>query len=132
MTRYFERARHFDELPHPVLVYAAINMQNAKHPSACAELPGDEDVTLHDVELISAVAEVSSARANHDLQTDCDFLAHGGNHAGAGCGAAFRESGAELNSVRAAALGGRRGFNRVKTYFQQNFAGTNLRLSYHT
>ncbi len=120
------------QLPHPVLIHLAIHIQNAEDDTVCAELFCDEDVTLHDAEFVGAVMEISAARTDHYLYADRNFFAHRGNHACAGRGAAFRKSGAEFNPVRTASLGGHGGLHRVKTYLQQDLAGTDLRLGYHT
>ena len=93
MTGDFEGTRHINQLPHPVLIHRAIDIQDAEHHAVCAELFCDEDIALHDAEFIRAVAEISAARTDHYMQSDCNLLAHGGNHARAGRGAAFRKAG---------------------------------------
>jgi len=80
-------------LPHPILVHLAISIQNAKNNAIGAELFSNQDVALHDAELVRAIAEVSAARTDHHLQPNHYFLAHCGDHARAGRGAAFRKAG---------------------------------------
>src|SRR5450755_40166 len=132
MAGYFERTRHFDQLPHPYFVDCAVDVQYAKDYPAGAELPGDQDVSLHDAEFVRGVAEVATARTKHDVQSYLYFLTHRSDHARAGRGATFRQTGAKLHAVCSAMLRSYGGFHGVQTYFQQNRAFADLRLRYHT
>src|SRR6476661_8085645 len=104
MTGDFEGMRHINQLPHPVLIHRAIDIQDAEHNPVCPELFCDEDIALHDAELVGAVAEIAAARTDHYLKANSNLLAHPGNHAGAGSGAAFRKAGTQFNPVSAATL----------------------------
>src|SRR5262249_48384944 len=83
-------------------------------------------------ELVGGIAEVAAPRANHHLQPDLDLFSHSGNHPRAGRGAAFGQTGAELNAIGAASLCVYRGLHRVQTDLKLPASGTNLRLGYHT
>src|SRR5262249_37093015 len=97
-----------------------------------AELLGNEDIALHDAELVGGVAEVAAARTDHHLQSDLDLLAHRSNHARAGRGAAFGQAGAELDAVGAPALRVHGGLHRIQADFKLAAAWPDLRLRYHT
>src|SRR6476469_3789742 len=104
MARDFEGTRNVNQLPHSLVVQGAVSIQNAEYYSSGPKLFGNQDVALHDAELICAVTEVSAAWANHYLQADANLFAHCGDHTGTGRGAAFGKARAKFNAVCAAAL----------------------------
>src|SRR6478609_432156 len=104
MTGDFKGMRHVNQLPHSVLIHRAIDIQDAKHNAICAELLCDEDIALHDAELVGTVAEISATRTDHYMESNLNLLAHGGNHPRAGRGAAFRKAGTQLYPISAAML----------------------------
>src|SRR5690348_4203441 len=104
MTGDFKGTRHVNQLPHSVLIYRTIDIQDAKHNTVCAELFCNQDIALHDAEFIRAVAEITAARTDHYVESDLNLFAHGGNHPRAGRGAAFRKSGTQFNPISTSAL----------------------------
>src|SRR6478736_8849503 len=104
MTGDLEGMRHVNQLPHSFLIHRAIDIQDAKHNAVCAELFCDQNIALHDAEFIRAVAEISTARSDHYMESDFNLFAHGGNHPRAGRGAAFRKAGTQLYPVSPSAL----------------------------
>src|SRR5690242_16080612 len=98
MTSDLQRTSQFHELLHARLVNVTFEVEHAENHAAGAKLLSDEDIALHDAEFISRIAEVAAAWTDHHLQTDLDLFAHCSDHAGAGRGASFRQSGAEFHA----------------------------------
>jgi len=80
-------------LPHPILVHLAISIQNAKNNAIGAELFSNQDVALHDAELVLGYSRSLRRADGSLLATQSLFFAHCGDHARAGRGAASGKAG---------------------------------------
>jgi hypothetical protein len=120
MAGDFERTRQFNQLPHPLFVHGAVNVQNAEDHTGGAELFGNENIALHDAEFIRGVTEITASRTNHYLQANFCFLTYRCDHAGTGRSAAFGQTGTKFNPVCSTTFSCDGGFHRIKANLQQN------------
>ncbi len=119
MERDGDWPRESNEFARAVHVDGSVGGEDSEDEAIGAELLGHEDVALHRFEFVRGVAKVAGARADHHVQGDSYFLAHGGDHSGAWGGAACGEVGAQLDARCAAALGGNGGLDGIERDFQR-------------
>ena len=106
MERDWQGPGEFYQLAGSWDVYTTVGVEESDYDSVRPQGFGRGDVVTHDFEFIVAVAEISSAGANHHLQTEGSFFADSFDESGAGSGSAFQKIATEFYALRAAALGG--------------------------
>ncbi len=94
-----QRTGQIHQLAGAGYIHVALFIQQAKHHAVRAQQSRLIDLFLHNFEFEIGVAKISAARANHDIKTDGDAAAHGGNHTRARCDSTFEKIGAEFNPL---------------------------------
>lgn len=120
MKRDRHGAGQLDKLSGTDKVDAAGRSQEAEDNAVGAELFGEQDVALHDLEFVRGVAEISSPWAHQHVKRESDPLADHGNQPRARGDASIVERAAELDAVCPAALGGHRGGDGIDSDFEQD------------
>ena len=84
-----QRPRNPDQMARPGHIYPPIFLQDSKNNSIRTQLLCGENVLLHGLEFIAAVAKVASAGADHHPYSYRDLATDGRDQPGAGSHAAF-------------------------------------------
>jgi hypothetical protein len=110
--------RDFHQLARARLIYMSVAVQYSQDDSIGVEVFCYGDVALHNVNFFRRVAEISAARANHDVQRDGDLFAGHSDQARAGRDSTGEQIAAQLDAICAAALRGKSGFDGVNANFE--------------
>ncbi len=95
--------------------------QDTQHHSVQTALFHCGNSSLHFRELCGRIDEVPPAWTDHHNNGDKNLFLHSANQASAGCDAAERQSTAEFDAVRAAALCRQCRFNSLNADFEDTF-----------
>src|SRR6266566_1391237 len=110
MEGYWQFSGRFNQNPRLLDIYCSIRAKRTGHDAIDVELAGDVNVAAHHLHFIVRIDKCATARPDEHEHRNANSLGNLADQCGTGGSAAVMQIGAQLDTVRASALGCEGGF----------------------